>query len=74
MGLSAPKKSGLDIAIDQTIKIAQHLNTKSDAKLREQLIYSIFDDQLKAHTRYNRQQRHNAKSLLKKALKKQEAA
>jgi hypothetical protein len=66
-------KTGLDIAIDQTIKIAEHLNPKSDKQLRENLIYSIFDDQLKAHTSYNRQQRHNAKSLLKKALKKNES-
>lgn len=65
-------KSGLDIAIEQTIKIAQHLTVKSDKQLRENLIYSIFDDQLKAHTSYNRQQRRNAKSLLKKRLKNHE--
>lgn len=65
--------NGLQIAIDQTIKITAHLNKQSDKKLRDQLIYSIFDDQLKTHTDYNRQQRHNAKSLLKNALKQAES-
>lgn len=73
MGLTEQRKSGLDIAIEQTIKITEHLNPKSDKKLRERLVFSIFDDQLKAHTGYNRQQRHNARRLLKKALRENES-
>lgn len=62
----------LQVAIDETIKISQHLRRGTDKELRENLVYSIFDDQLKAHTNFNRQQRHNAKKLLKDALKKQD--
>lgn len=65
--------SRLQIAIDETIKISRHLRRGTDKELRQNLVYSIFDDQLKAHTNFNRQQRHNARSLLKKALKQAES-
>lgn len=64
-----PKRSGLQIAIDLTIKIYQSLSPGSDKALRNQLAMSIFDDQLKLYTGYNRAQRHNARKLLKEAMK-----
>lgn len=72
MGLEK-KKSGLDIAVEMTIGIADRLNPNFDKQQREDLIYSIFDDQLKSYTSFNRQQRRNAKKLLKKALKKRDS-
>lgn len=72
MGLTQ-KKSGLEIAIEMTVGIADKLNPNFNKQQRHDLIYSIFDDQLKNYTKMNRQQRHSAKNVLKKALKKRDS-
>lgn len=66
------KRSGLDIAIELTIRIYESLSPATDKDLLQKLADSIFDDQLKAYTNYNRQQRHSARKLLKQAMKKRE--
>lgn len=64
------RKSGLEIAMEQTLVIAEHLPNKDDPKLYTKTIHSIFDDQLKAHTTFNRAQRHQLRGKLNQQLKK----
>jgi len=52
-----------------TIGIASRLNPRLDKKMRMDLVYSVFDDQLKAVTSMNRRQRHDARKMGKKAMK-----
>lgn len=65
--------SGLQIAIDITVRIAEHLKPTNDKQLRTKLIHSIFDDQLKIYTSFNRVQRHGALKKLKEAMKNHES-
>jgi hypothetical protein len=66
------RRTGMEVAVDQTLEIAKHLDYKHGKEFHDKLIYSIFDDQLKAHTALNRQQRHAARDHLREELKKYE--
>lgn len=67
------KKSGLREAIEVTTQITNHLTRVKDKQLYTNLVHSIFDDQLKIYTNFNRQQRHNALKKLKKAMKNRDS-
>lgn len=66
-------KLGLKIAIETTVRIAEHLPNKDNKELYRKTVESIFDDQLKAYTNFNRQQRHDCRKFLKESMRQRDA-
>lgn len=66
------KKLGLQYAIQMTLAIAAVLPHKDNHKLYKKSVQSIFDDQLRLHTWFNRAQRRQRVAELGRRLKEEE--